>query len=179
VKRRTTGGLWLAIGGWCLAAFGEAVAPSSDIPPRNPFWPQGYEGVYYPITCEPRVKPKPKPKAVPRAVKVEAERKTEQTLQKQADAAAQAREAARRAEENRLWQTARDSLSFGGTMGYYVNGRQETAITINGRTYVPDDLVSSNCNGLRFTWRIKSVSSDGKISLQRVKFGTHKTEQKQ
>jgi len=170
----------LMLGAWGLAA--AACAQTDEMPVRDPFWPQGYDGIYRYITCEPRVKAKPKTEPARAA----ARRKTEKTISKTAaDDDARAREAARkaeearRAEEDRLWLAARNTLVFGGTMGYNANGRHQTAITINGRIYAPDDLVSCNFNGLRFTWKVESVTSGGKLRLKRIKFSKPKTEQKQ
>ena len=40
---------------------------------------------------------------------------------------------------------------------------------INGRVYSDGDLVSANFEGMRFTWRVKSLSDSGTLKLQRVR----------
>jgi len=155
--------------------------------PRNPFWPQDYEGIRHPITTEARVKPKPKQTATAKAAakakaraaaqqKADQARKAPPDADAAAEAAAKAREAARRAEEDRRWQAARHTLRFGGTMGF--NGAR-SAITINDRIYSPGDYISCNHGDLRFTWKIEALSNDGKITLRRIKYGTIKTEPRQ
>jgi len=142
-----------------------AVALQSDELPRDPFWPQGYEGTRYPITLEPRVKPKP------RAVAPTVARKnpTVASVRAQTDAEEKAKAAARAAEEEKLWSLARKSLHFGGTMGFNSANGTNAAIAINDRIYATGDFVSCNCGDLRFTWQIDAIAPDGKIKLRRVK----------
>jgi len=161
----------------CILFAGAAFAVEDTLV-RNPFWPQGYEGLRYPITTEPRVKPKPKPKPT-QAETVRKAVKDGRTQAAAAEKAAREREAARLAEEDRRWQVARSALAFGGIMSFKgPGGTRQTAVTINDRIYAPGDLVSANCGGMRFTWKVEDISSKGKIKLRRVKCGAPKTEPK-
>jgi len=148
----------------------------AEDPPRNPFWAQGYEGLRYPITTEPRIKPKPKT-AAPKAKTIR-KAPTASDVQSRIDAEAKARESAKIAEENNLWQAAGKTLKLGGTMGFGSADEKKVAITINGRIYVIGDRVSCNCGEYRFTWKIESLTPEGKLKLKRVKFGAIKSEHK-
>jgi len=163
----------LLLSAWCLAM---GVAPSvvradDEILPRNPFWPQGYEGTRYPITLEPRFKPTPEEMPVVRTNVV-----TRASL-----AAAAARAEAERKKlddplENPVWTNAVKVLDFSASLSFTSNGQSKAAVMINNRAYAVGDLVSENCGDTRFTWRIESLSSDGKIKLKRItyrKIGTN------
>jgi len=169
-ERRTLCALCLTLGVSCLAARVSA----DEALPRNPFWPQDYESMRYPITLEPRIKPEPMPERKSPVVTTNAV-----LLARQAASAAKAEaEKKRRADplENPVWEKAVKVLRFGSTMNYCENGRSQAAIAINDRTYAVGDLLSANFEDCRFTWRLESLSTDGKIKLKRItyrKIGTN------
>jgi len=160
----------LVLSAWCLVL---GVAPSvaradAENLPRNPFWPQNYEGMRYPIGLEPRFKPEPEIERQAPVVTTNAA-----ILAKQAASAAQAEEAMKkRADplEDPVWEKAVKTLEFGATMSFSSNGVSRAAVSINDRIYSVGDLISSNHEDHRFTWRVESLSSDGKIKLKRINY---------
>jgi len=147
--------------------------------PRNPFWPQGYDGTRYPITTEPRIKPQTAPvdqlngigdKGAangegPRLSAIDAEALAKRQAE---EAARQAAEAARQAED-RVWGNARKALKFGATLNFSIGESDRTTVIINKRSYAAGDYVSANVGEERFTWRVESITSDGKLRLKRIK----------
>ena len=136
-----------------------AAALAATIPLRNPFWPVGYNGEREAISPEPKF-----------ATKSETAPKEEDVKTGLEIASAAERETAvLGGSENRMWIAARKSLKFSGN-SLRINGRESRqAIMINGRVYSDGDLVSANFEGMRFTWRVKSLSDSGTLKLQRVR----------
>jgi len=166
--------LMLAV--WCLAlgAASSTVRAQEEILPRNPFWPQGYEGVRYPITLEPRFKPEPiaepppvvSTNAVSNAVAGVVSNAVSDAVSARAAAKARLRDPL----EDPIWTNAVKSLDFGATVSYSGGGKTLASISINDRVYDVGDLVSSNFESHRFTWRIESLSSDRKLKLKRINY---------
>jgi len=148
--------------------------PAEDELPRNPFWPQDFEGERHPITIEPRFKPKPKelPVRKPAADRLRAAAPTNRVSAAQAALAAAEQ---KRQLEEKLWAEARRTLNFGSAFSFNSGKQSTTAVTINGRSYVVGDLVSKNVGDNRFTWSVESVSADGKLKLKRLKYRSLKT----
>ena len=133
----------------------------ATIPLRNPFWPVGYTGEREPIVDEPRVK-------VAAAAEEAKDEDTKTSVTAEAIAAAEAEEADNGPGLDRLWIKARKALRIGSTLKLDGdNGRQ--AVTINGKIYADGDLVSFNHNGYRFTWRVRKLTDNNTLKLQRIK----------
>ena len=131
---------------------------SAAIALRNPFWPIGYDGEREVISAEPRV-----------AVKVASTNEVETTA---ADAAAalEPEESDPVATIARHWAAARSSLRIGGiTQITQEDGSRRQSITINGRIYGNDDVISVNHDSRRFTWRIKELTEGKTLKLVRVR----------
>lgn len=140
-----------------------AILLAATIPLRNPFWPVDYKGVPETIYDEPKVVAKPQ---VEQAV-VE-EEKTPEVNEALTAAAAAAKNDQPEDDallENKMWIAARKSLKIGGTLK---NGKRQ-ALTINGHIYADGDLVSTNYESYRFTWRVKGLTQGGTLKLIRVK----------
>ena len=130
---------------------------------RNPFWPIGYEGKMEEITAEPKVD-----------VQVSATSDADETTTAAAAAkvAAQAASAAEdsRKVSSRAWSEAKKTLKISGTMTITdPDGSTRHAIIINGFTYGDGDLISTNHNGHRFTWRVSGLTTEGALRLRRAK----------
>lgn len=138
-----------------------ATALLATIPLRNPFWPIGYTGEREPIVDEPRVK-------VAAPTEEAAEEDTKTSVTAEAIAEAKAEEAESGQGLDRLWIKARKALRIGSTLKLGGDNTRQ-AITINGKIYADGDLVSFNHNGYRFTWKIKQLTNNNTLKLQRVK----------
>jgi len=125
--------------------------------PRNPFWPQGVSGRRYPISAEPRFRLDVQTPATNDVKAVGAE------LFGEGSSAADPT-------DDPIWAGATKALRFGSTLNFQTAERTQSAVTINGRIYAVGELVSVNYVGHRFTWRIESLSSDGKIRLKRITY---------
>jgi len=145
-----------AISCWLLAVGSWSVARAEGELPRNPFWPQDYEGTRYAISAVPRFKPKPPEPVETNIVKKSA---IQQSPSQKTDLT-----------EDPVWNEAVKSLHFGSTLGFCANGKSQAAVLINDRVYAVGDLVSANFTGRRFTWKIESLSTDGKIKLKRITY---------
>ena len=123
---------------------------------RNPFWPIGYEGEREEISAEARV-----------VVKAVQETKEEdQTARSEQETRQRALEQA----TSRNWIAARRTLRIGGTVfAKQPDGSTRSSVFINGRDYVDNDLVSVNCEGRRFTWRVTGLTDNGTLKLERVR----------
>ena len=133
----------------------------ATIPLRNPFWPVGYSGEREAIVDEPRVKV-----AAPSEEAREEDTKTSVTAE--AIAAAEAEEAEGGQGLDRLWIKARKALRIGSTLKFGGDrGRQ--AVTINDKIYADGDLISFNHGGYRFTWRVRKLTDNNTLKLQRIK----------
>ena len=132
---------------------------ASTVALRNPFWPVGYNGEREAISPEPKF-----------TAKTEVAQQEEDVKTGLEIASAAERETAvLGGSENRMWIAARKSLKFSGS-SLRMNGRESRqAVMINGRVYGDGDLVSVNFEGMRFTWRVKSLSESGTLKLQRVR----------
>ena len=123
---------------------------------RNPFWPIGYEGEREEISAEPRV-----------AVKAVQETKEEDQT---ARAEQETRQRALEQATSRNWIAARRTLRIGGPVfAKQPDGSTRSSVFINGRDYVDNDLVSVNCEGRRFTWRVTGLTDNGTLKLERVR----------
>ena len=123
---------------------------------RNPFWPIGYEGEREEISAEARV-----------AVKAVQETKEEDQT---ARAEQETRQRALEQATSRNWIAARRTLRIGGTVfAKQPDGSTRSSVFINGRDYVDNDLVSVNCDGRRFTWRVTGLTDNGTLKLERVR----------
>ena len=123
---------------------------------RNPFWPIGYEGEREEISAEARV-----------AVKAVQETKEEDQT---ARAEQETRQRALEQATSRNWIAARRTLRIGGTVfAKQPDGSTRSSVFINGRDYVDNDLVSVNCEGRRFTWRVTGLTDNGTLKLERVR----------
>ena len=71
--------------------------------------------------------------------------------------------------EAKLWIAARKALKIGGTMRTTDEKGSHQSVTINGRIYGDGDLISSNHEGRRFTWRVKNLTESGTLKLVRVR----------
>ena len=125
---------------------------------RNPFWPIGYDGDRQAISAEPTV-----------AVRAASTNEVETTA---ADAAAalEPEDADPVAATARHWAAARASLKIGGiTQVTEKDGGRRQSITINGRIYGNNDLISVNHDSRRFTWRIRELTEGKTLKLVRVR----------
>ena len=147
-----------------------SVALLATIPLRNPFWPVGYTGEREPIVDEPRVRVA----AAASEETAEEDTKTGAT-DDEAIAEAEAQEQENGQGFDRLWIKARKQLKIGSTLKLDGNNTRQ-AITINDKIYADGDLVSFNCNGYRFTWKIKQLTDNNTLRLQRIKARELKTE---
>ena len=134
---------------------------AATIPLRNPFWPVGYAGEREAITDEPKIVIKPAPETPS-----EEDTKTSVNAETVAAAAAAAEEAKAVNSADRHWIDARKSLKFGGTMRI-AGGRQ--SVSINGNIYADGDLISINHGHRRYTWRVRTLTQNGRLKLERVK----------
>jgi len=132
----------------------------ATIPLRNPFWPIGYSGDREAIVDEPHVKVA--------ATEQPTEEDTKTSVTAEAIAAAAAAEADDGQSADRLWIKARKALRIGNTMKAGGPGGRQ-AITINGKIYADGDLISFNHAGYRFTWRVKQLTDNNTLKLQRVR----------
>jgi len=149
---------------------------------RNPFWPQGFEGMRYPISAQPRYPTRPdsaleaallpptlKPgetlKTVTNSIGrvmqvVESENETNPT-----DGAARTPQQV----EDDQWKTARQLLHHANTLSFEEGGRRRQSVVINGRVYADGDLVSVNSEANRFTWIVRGVTTNGTLRVERLK----------
>ena len=132
-----------------------AILVLAAIAVRNPFWPIGYEGVREVISAEPVV-----------------EIKTATTAEEDTATAATAAMAAQSSQtiSPRQWGEARKSLRIGGLVVVTENdGTKRQCVMINGLAYGDGDLISTNHNGRRFTWRVEGLTKGATIKLKRVR----------
>ena len=123
---------------------------------RNPFWPIGYEGEREEISAEARVTVKAAQEPKEEDQTARAEQETRQRALEQAT--------------SRNWVAARKTLRIGGTVfAKQPDGSTRSSVFINGRDYVDNDLVSVNCEGRRFTWRVTGLTDNGTLKLERVR----------
>lgn len=123
---------------------------------RNPFWPIGYEGVREVISAEPVVEVK----------------NTTTTTEEDTATAAMAAMAAQSSQtiSARQWVEARKSLRISGLVIVTENdGTKRQCAMINGLAYGDGDLISTNHNGRRFTWRVEGLTKGATIKLKRVR----------
>ena len=124
---------------------------------RNPFWPIGYEGVREVISAEPTVDLKA------------AASTDDETTAASAAIAAQAAQATQ-VNTSRLWVEARKTLRIGGIATVTDNdGTRHNCIMINGLAYGNGDLISTNHENHRFTWRVQGLTKGETVKLTRVR----------
>lgn len=134
---------------------------ATTIPLRNPFWPVGYTGEREAISDKPKIEIKTTAETVS-----EEDTKTSVT----AEAIAAYNETSNDQQyEAKLWIAARKALKIGGTMRTTDEKGSHQSVTINGRIYGDGDLISSNHEGRRFTWRVKNLTESGTLKLVRVR----------
>lgn len=122
---------------------------------RNPFWTIGYEGVREEISAEPKV-----------------EVTTTVTDGEDTATAATAAALARKSQvvSTHHWAEARKTLHITGTTTVTANnGTKRHGVIINGYTYGDGDLISTNHEGRRFTWRIQGLTEGATLKLIRVR----------
>ncbi len=124
---------------------------------RNPFWPIGYDGVKEEITSEPIVE-----------VRAASAADGEDTATA-ATAAALARNS--KIISSRNWAAARKTLRISGTtvVTEEKTGAKRQALIINGLTYGNGDLISTNHEGHRFTWRVQGLTEGATVKLVRIR----------
>lgn len=136
---------------------------------RNPFWPIGFEGTREEISADMRVaaaKAAPKPAGETQSAGGgdSAKREQEEARRK----AEKEKERRRIAASN--WAAAQKTLRIGGTVfAKEPDGSTRSSVYINGRDYVDGDLVSVNCDGHRFTWRVTGLTEQRTLKLERVR----------
>lgn len=143
-----------------------ALLVAAGILVRNPFWPIGFEGEREEISAEMRVaaKAEPKPKDEAQTAEDKARQAEEEARRAKAAAAAKRRAAASN------WAAAQKTLRIGGTVfAKEPDGSTRSSVYINGRDYVDGDLVSVNCDGHRFTWRVTGLTAQRTLKLERVR----------
>ena len=124
---------------------------------RNPFWPIGYDGTREPISAEPTV-----------AIRAASTNDVE-TAAAAAAAVEQADDDPETA-NTRQWAAARAQLRIGGiTLVAAPDGSRRQAVTINGRVYGNNDLISVNHDSRRFTWRVEEITEGKTLKLVRVR----------
>jgi len=132
----------------------------ATIPLRNPFWPIGHVGDREAIVDDPHVKIA--------ASEQPTEEDTKTSVTAEAIAAAAAAEAEDGQSLDRLWIKARKALKIGNIMK--TDGRNSRqAVSINGKIYADGDLISFNHSGYRFTWRVKQLTEQNTLKLQRLR----------
>jgi len=141
-----------------LLATGLSTAATAEDLPRNPFWPQGYDGKRYPISAEPRYHLSHR-----RGVSTN-------SLALANSAATSAAGLFDESSNDAIWSEALATLRFGATLAFSDSDRTQAAIEINDRVYAVGDLVSTNFKGHRLTWRVESFSSEGKVALKRLTY---------
>lgn len=122
---------------------------------RNPFWPIGYDGQRQPITAEPIVEIRP-------------------TVNEGEDTATAVSEATVVVSEQELstrnWVEARKTLRVEGRSTVTApDGTKRHSVTINRLTYGDGDLISTNYDGRRYTWRIEGLTEGETLKLVRVR----------
>lgn len=125
---------------------------------RNPFWPIGYEGVREVISAEPTVDLKAAASA------------EDETATAASDAIAAQAAQTPQVNANRLWIEARKTLRIGGIATVTDNdGTRHNCIMINGLAYGNGDLISTNHENHRFTWRVQGLTKGETVKLTRVR----------
>lgn len=140
-----------------------AFAIVAAIAVRNPFWPIGHEGRLEPITPEPKVE-----------VQLAAASDADETTTAAAAAKVAAAEVAEREDARRIssrsWSEAKKTLKVTGTTTIRdPDGTTRHGVIINGFTYGDGDLISTNHEGHRFTWRVSGLTRDGALRLRHVR----------
>jgi len=146
-----------------------AFLAAAAIPLRNPFWPVDYAGEREVISAEARFAAKA---VSEQALLNSALTNLTSTALAEAAAAAAADAAADAAQgslENRRWIAARKSLKIGGRIRHATDDTRQ-AITINGKVYANGDRISITHDGRRFTWRVRNLSENNTLVLERIKW---------
>ncbi len=135
---------------------------AATIPLRNPFWPVGYHGKAETISDEPRIQ-----------ITVDSTAENEEASRTSANDETLAAAAAEQDLDdvqmmNRRWIEARKSLKIGGMMKA-MDDKSRQSISINGRIYGNGDLISTNHDGYRFTWRVKGLTDSKTLKLVRLR----------
>lgn len=170
---------WLFVAMLCMAAGVAVLRAEEPKGVRNPFWPDGYEGVREIISPEAHEQPAPPPTdAEAERLKAEAERQAAEEARKAAeDALAKAKAVAPPpapkappTSADDAWTKARKALRIGNPASVTdAAGRVRTSVNINGDIYVDGDLVSVTVEGICYTWRLRGVEGSKSIKLVRVR----------
>lgn len=146
---------------------------------RNPFWPDGYEGLYEVISPEAREHPRnsamdanamQKKAQEDRLAAEEARKAAELALEKARSVVAPLPPQAPPISANDEWNRARRLLRIGNPARVKdVSGKIRTSININGKIYVDGDLVHVVADDIRYTWRLVGVEGTKSIKLVRVR----------
>ena len=121
---------------------------------RNPFWPLGYDGVREVISSTP-------------IVDVSA---AEQNSSADDTTTAGKSAAISKSITGKHWTEARKALRIGGIVKVKnQDGSIRQSVMINGLVYGDGDLVSTNVNNRRFTWRIQGLTEGATLKLIRVR----------
>ena len=123
---------------------------------RNPFWPIGWEGTREPIQADP-------------VVEVEVAQQADGDDTATAAVAAALAKTSREV-SNRSWIEAKKTLRVSGTTVVKApDGTSRQSLIINNLIYGDGDLISTNHDGHRFTWRVKRLTDGGTLKLVRVR----------
>jgi len=150
---------------------------------RNPFWPQGFEGVRYAISEEPRyptrpnvvadspTNPKLKPGESVNTITNSVGR-VMQVVDAGLEGDALLEEANKTPEqiEDELWKEASRHLQISDSLSFISDGRMRQSININGLVYSDGDLISVNVVTNRFTWLVRGYNTNGVLRIERIKY---------
>ena len=69
------------------------------------------------------------------------------------------------------WRQARKTLKVSGTFEAMdvKTGRERQSVLINGKPYGDGDLISTNHDGNRFTWRVGGITEGSTLRLERIR----------
>ena len=142
-----------------------AAAAAATMPLRDPFWPAGYEGERRAISAELRYERAAVPAEEPKPAETNVAEKAEAS-----QAQAEAQERAWRAREMAgRWSAALKTLRFGGAIkAQSADAKAGLVVLVNGRAYADGDLVRTDHEGDRFTWRVVKSDAERKLKLSRV-----------
>ena len=167
--------------GVMILLVGTAACIGADEPAgvRNPFWPDGYEGVREVISPEARVvkdaktleaEATAKKAEEERLAAEEARRAAELALEKARSVVAPMQPQAPATSQDDAWVRARRLLRIGNPASVTdAAGHVRASVSINGEIYVENDQVSITQDGIRYIWRLRRVEGSKSITLVRVR----------
>lgn len=144
---------------------------------RNPFWPDGYDGVREAISPEVRAKKETRTDAEAVRQKAEEDRLAAEAARKAAEVALEKAKSvaappppkAPPTSANDEWRRAQKALRIGNPASVTdAAGVVRTSVNINGTIYVDGDLVSVTVDGICYTWRLQGQGTKS-IKLVRVR----------